>query len=66
MGIDVARSAPNADVAMEIAMADVDVGLVSVVVEVGMRAGASLVCMLVGMRVHMCAAVTVRVSVRCV
>ena len=44
-------------------MADVDVGLVSVQVEVGMRDRAGLVRVLVGMRVHMCATVAVRVGV---
>lgn len=51
---------------MEVAVADVDVALVGVQVEVGMRDRASLVCVLVGMRVDMPAAVTVRVGVHCV
>jgi hypothetical protein len=64
--IDVARSAPKAGVAMEVAMADVGVELVRVQAEVDMRDRASHVFVLVGMRVHMCGAVTVRVDVHCV
>ena len=47
-------------------MAGVEVDFVGMQVEVGMRDRASLVCVLVGMRVRMCAAVTVRVGVHCV
>jgi hypothetical protein len=64
--IDVAGSAHRAGVAMEIGMADVDVGGVRVQVEVGMGDRASLVFVLVGMRVRMPAAVAVRVEVHAV
>lgn len=63
MGIDVARSAVKANVAMEIAMADIDVGLVRMQCEIGMPGRASLVCVLVAKRVHMPGAVTVDVGV---
>jgi hypothetical protein len=66
MCIDVPRRALRADVAMKIGMAGVAVGVVGVQGEVGMRNGASRVCVLVAMRVHVCAGVTVRVGVHCV
>ena len=48
---------------MEIDMSGIDVDVVSVQFEVSVRDGASLVFVLVGMGVHMCGAVTVRVGV---
>jgi len=64
--IDVLRRASQAQVAMEVAMADIDVGGVNVQTEIDVRDRASSVCVLVGMRVDVSAAVTVRVSVHCV
>ncbi len=51
MRIDVARTAQKAGVSMEVAMADVGVELVCVQRQVGMRERASLILVLVGMRV---------------
>ena len=51
---------------MEVDMAGVEMDLVSVQADVGMRDRASLVFVLVAMRVHMPGAVTVRVDVHCV
>ena len=66
MRIDVVHRAAQAGVAMEVDMADVEMGLVSVQAEIDMCNRASLVCVLVGMRVRMATAVTVRVGVHCV
>ena len=66
MRIDVTRGTPKSGVAMEITMADVGVELVGMQREVDMRARAGLVVVVVGMRVDMPAAVTVRVEVHCV
>lgn len=63
MRIDVFGSAPEAHVTMEIGMADIDVALVGMEKEVDVRDRASLVFVLVGMRVHMSAAIPVRVEV---
>ena len=63
MRIDVAQRASNARVAVEIGMADVGVDGVRVHAEIGVRERARLVCVLVGMRIHMGGAVAMRVSV---
>lgn len=63
MRIDVFGRAPEAHVAVEIDVAAVDVGAVRVQREVNVRDRAGKVRVLVAMRVHMSAAVTMRVRV---
>ena len=63
MRIDVLCSSPNADVAVEIDMAGVEVDVVRVQCEIDVRERASLVRVLVGMRVDVSGAVAVRVGV---
>ena len=63
MRIDVLRGTSKAHIAMEIDMADVDVSLISMQRKVRMGDRASLVCVLVGMRVRMSAAVGMAVEV---
>jgi hypothetical protein len=64
--IDVARGAAEAYIAMEIAVANVGIELISVEIGIGVPLRASQIVMLVSMRVCMSTAVTVGVEVNCV
>ena len=64
MRVDVIQCAPRSRIAMKVDVTDVAVALIDMVRHIGVRDRASLVCVLVGMRVNMGTAVRVRVGVR--